>query len=151
MDWLSKIPCAACWEWWDIVLGILSVFGAVTGYYIRKITSDKTLDEILDRHIIDDLKFIEEYMEWWEDNQGPDGKINFVRKGRENAKKLFEFPTLLNKYRDWISGDYAPEELAKGIGLDASNSIDAIRRYGHKKAKKIRKKELQNPVKSKLI
>lgn len=144
-NWITKISCAACWEWWDIVMASLSVSGTGVGYYIKKITSDRKLDEILDRHIIDDLKFIEEYMEWWEDNQGPDGRVDFVRKGRENAKKLFEFPVLIAKHRDWISVDYTPEERAKGIRLDASNSIDAIRRYGHKKAKKIRKEELQNP------
>lgn len=110
-----------------------------------KLASDRNFEAILDEHIIADLKFIEEYMDWWEDNQRPDGKVDFLRKGRKNAKKLLEFPTLLAKHRDWIRVDYAPEERARGISLDASNSIDAIRRYGHKKAKEIRKKELENP------
>ena len=123
----------------------LSISGTGIGYYIRKITSDRKLDEILDRYIIDDLKFIEEYMDWWQDNQGSDGRVDFVGKGSKNAKKVLELPTLLAKHRDWVSANYPPEERAKKIWLDASNSIDAIRRYGHKKAKKIRKKELANP------
>ena len=127
-------------------MAILSVSGTGIGYYIKKTTSDKKLDEILDKHIIDDLKFIAEYMDWWEDNQGPDGRVDFVRKGRKNAEKLLEIPTLIAKHLDWLSVDYTPEERAKGIRLDALNSIDAIRRYGHKEAKKIRKEELQNSI-----
>ena len=142
--WFSKIVSLPCWEWWDIAMAGLSVSGTGIGYYIKKITSDRKLDEILDRHIIDDLKFIEEYMDWWMDNQKPSGEINLVGKGSENAKKLLELPTLLAKHRDWVSVNYPPEERAKKIWLDASNSIDAIRRYGHKEAKKIRKEELQN-------
>ena len=122
----------------------MAVFSGAVGWFFGKMTSDKKLDAILDQQIIDDLKFIEEYMEWWEDNQNQDGTVNFVGKGRENAKKLLEFPTLIAKHLDWLSIDYTPEKRAKGIKLDALNSIDAIRRYGHKEAKRIRREDIQN-------
>ena len=122
----------------------MAVFSGAVGWFLGKITSDRNFEAILDQHIIDDLKFIEEYMDWWVDNQGPDGKVNFIGKGSKNAKKVLELPAIFAKHRDWILIDRPQEKRAEGIRLDASNSIDAIRRHGHKQAKKIRKKELQN-------
>ncbi len=147
-NWLSKISCLACWEWWEVALAIAS--GGI-GWFLRKITSDRKLDAILDKHIIDDLELIAEYMDWWADNQRPDGKIDFIEKGRKDVEKLLNIQTLMGKYSDWILTEGMPEEKrAMIIRSDALDSIDAIRRCGHREAKKIRKKELEGSDKKPL-
>ena len=147
-DWISEIPCIACWEWWEVILGLSSIAISISGYLWRNYTAEGQMDEIKSHHTINDLKFIEDYMDWLEEGHiRPDGDIDLVGTKWTDAKKLSRTQTLIAKHLDWFSSidDIPREKRVSIISLQASESIDLITRYGYKKALKIRKRELENP------
>lgn len=148
--WFSKIPCIACWEWWDIAVASISALTAwfTTKFFLGK-KIDENVNEIKARYTIDDLKFVEDYMDWWEENQKPDDDVEFIDKKWSDAKKLFDAQTLIGKHVDWFSSvnDMPRETRASIISSQASESIDLIRKHGYKKALEIRKRELVTPKK----
>lgn len=123
VEWIMDILHLACWEWWNAVVASVS---AIATWFTTKFFLGRKFDDIHAEHIINDLEFIEEYMEWWIDNQNPDGSVDFVEKERKDVRKLFSLQTLLEKHSDWVSADYPSKERAKKIWSDASDSIDLI-------------------------
>ena len=110
--------------------------------------NDSRMDEIKSRHTVDDLRIIEEYANWWTENQRPDGKIDFLEKGIRDVDRLFAIQTLLEKYSDWFSTEPEgiPEaERMEHIRSEVVESIDLITKHGYKKALKIRQKLSQIP------
>ena len=125
-------------EWfWDLVkIGVGGLLALTIAFFVRM--------PMHDRAIISDLEKFRDIATKWEKEQNPETGWFNLPKDRAVFNMMFEdMFSLLGKHnKDWLSIDPATpkNQRARRLVEEANNSIYLIRRYGHIRAKWMRRK-----------
>ena len=132
----------ACWEWWEIALGISNLIVAA-GWYFHNLGKSTQLEQVF---IINDLKDIRRVTaQYHYEIQDPEtGKVDFKKAHEKQTDvSIPDLNSLLIKHQEWLVIDKAtpPNKRWLAYSLEADSSIQLIREHGFEKAREHKKKK----------